>query len=228
MPRQDIVTTDNTLPIFLFDHADESMQHAPSRLFKATMLIISSIGISLAITLWLVGPEKIFTNVIDISAINSFFKRDTDQANPASADAQVGPSTAADTLIRDTPTREESPAAVDVADQSQADISEARSREADSIEAQSGALLKQFQIWAAEKDPQAAAVEAVQPMQDVKPQVSQSDRSPTRTVHKHRKTRPAQNARAQVQPAHRAKVHRADPVLHPTAVSLEALVFSHF
>jgi len=56
MPRQDIVTTDNTLPIFLFDHADESMQHVPSRLFKATMLIISSIGISLAITLWLVGP----------------------------------------------------------------------------------------------------------------------------------------------------------------------------
>jgi hypothetical protein len=203
MPRQDMVTTDNTLPIFLFDHADESMQHVPSRLFKATMLIISAIGIGLAITLWLVGPEKMFANVIDISAFNSFFKRDTDQtpvSQSTSADAQVRPSTAADTLTRDRPTREESPATVNVADQSQTEISEAQSSDV-----QSGALLKQFQTWAAERDAQATPVEAVQPIQDTKAKVHQSDRAPARLTQKHRGARPVENARAQVRPAHRAK-----------------------
>jgi hypothetical protein len=88
--------------------------------------------------------------VVDIS----FPKRDADQAalapQTAAADPQVSQS-----IAGDTPTRDEIPAFVDVADRSQTEISEAQSSEA-----QSGALLKQFQTWAAERDPQATPVEA--------------------------------------------------------------------
>ena len=141
MARKDIITTDDTLPTFLVDHVDGPVQQVPSRLSKAAMSIIVAIGVGVAIALRLVGPEKIFAEV-NASLIDvPFLKRDADQAAPtpqtAASEPQVSQSTASET-----PTRDEIPAAVNVVDRSQTEISDA----------QSGALLKQFQTWAIEKD----------------------------------------------------------------------------
>jgi len=174
MARKDIITTDDTLPTFLVDHVDGPVQQVPSRLSKAAMSIIVAIGVGVAIALRLVGPEKIFAEV-NASLIDvPFLKRDADQAAPtpqtAASEPQVSQSTASET-----PTRDEIPAAVNVVDRSQTEISDA----------QSGALLKQFQTWAVEKDAQAAPAQAVQPMldsslRDVKQDESNNEVAPSR------------------------------------------------
>ena len=156
------------------------------------MSIIVAIGVGVAIALRLVGPEKIFAEV-NASLIDvPFLKRDADQAAPtpqtAASEPQVSQSTASET-----PTRDEIPAAVNVVDRSQTEISDA----------QSGALLKQFQTWAVEKDAQAAPAQAVQPMLEIahasqSDRDSQSDRGPVWAIQKHRRPRPAQNAPAEV------------------------------
>jgi len=192
MARKDIITTDDTLPTFLVDHVDGPVQQVPSRLSKAAMSIIVAIGVGVAIALRLVGPEKIFAEV-NASLIDvPFLKRDADQAAPTpqtgASEPQVSQSTASET-----PTRDEIPAAVNVVDRSQTEISDA----------QSGALLKQFQTWAVEKDAQAAPAQAVQPMLEIahasqSDRDSQSDRGPVWAIQKHRRPRPAQNAPAEV------------------------------
>jgi hypothetical protein len=192
MARKDIITTGDTLPIFLVDHVDGPVQQVPSRLSKAAMSIIVAIGIGVAIALWVVGPEKISAEV-NASLIDvPFLKRDADQAalapQTAASDPQVLKSTASET-----PTRDEIPAAVDVVDRSQTEISDA----------QSGALLKQFQTWADEKDAQAARAQAVQPVLEIaqasrNDRASQSDRGPVWAIQKHQRPRPVQNAPAQV------------------------------
>jgi hypothetical protein len=51
MARKYIITTDDTLPIFLVDHVDGHVQQVSSRPFKAAMSIMVAIGIGVAITL---------------------------------------------------------------------------------------------------------------------------------------------------------------------------------
>ena len=74
MARKDIITTDDTLPIFLVDHVDGLVQQVPSRLSKAAVSIIVAIGVGVAIALRLVGPEKIFAEVnaslIDVPSLS--------------------------------------------------------------------------------------------------------------------------------------------------------------
>jgi len=101
------------------------------------------------------------------------------------------------TTTTDAPARDEIAAAVEPADQSQAEIGQQLTEE----------LFKQFQAWAAEKEARAQA-EPAQPVQAAPVQVAQDARIQAQPTKRHRRARSAQNARAEIRPQrnYRARV----------------------
>ena len=208
MPTKDGFAPDHPLPVFLSEYAEEfeqpGMEKAwdgaaiSSRILKMSVLAVAAMAIAI---LWLGNPIALFANVtaslVDISA----FQSGTGQSTPAiQSTAQALPPTATDT-----PTREEVAAPVN-------------QMNAQNNEPPAEDLLKQFQTWAAEEDTRAPVVpvEPVQPVQPVQvvqddqAQVEEDARAPARHMQKHRRIRPAQNARAEIRPVPnpRAKLRR--------------------
>jgi hypothetical protein len=225
MPTKDGFTPDNPLPLFLSERADELEQQRirkvldraviSSRILKTSILVVTATAIGIAI-LSVGNPVTLFADVtaslVDISAL----KPGTDQSTPAvqsTADAQALPPTAKDappvnpesappsdkTAARDAPARDEIAAASEPAGQSQTENSEPPSE----------ALFKQFQAWVAEEDARAQGG-PVQRVQDAPAQVVQDAQAPDRSVQRHRRVRPEQNARAEIRHVQkpRAKVRR--------------------
>jgi hypothetical protein len=226
MPTKDDFTPDYHLPVFLFQHADEPEQPGigiawdsaviSSRILKTSILVVTAAAIAIV---WMENPVGLFANVtaslVDISA----FQLGTNQWTPtiqSTAGAEALSPTARDTppvnsganpesalpsddktAARDALTRDEIAAAFKPADQSQTEIRQPSA----------GALLKQFQAWAADEDVQALVV---QPLQDAQEQVVQNAPAQVRPMQEHRHVRRVQNARAEMRPERhpRAKVRR--------------------
>ena len=185
VPIQDNFTSEEPLPLFLRDRADEHQQRVASRLPKASIMVIAAAISGSAIALSLGNPVKLFADVTAPPTEMSALRPGSDQLTPAiqsTAHTQALPPTA-----REAATHDEIAATFEPADQSQSRIREALSE----------ALLKQFQTWAANEDARVQA-EPVQPVQNAQAQVSQDDRAPVRPVRKQRRVRPVQNARAEI------------------------------
>ena len=216
MPTKDGFTPDHPLPLFLCENADELEQAGieqawdraviSSRILKTSILVVAATAIGIAI-LSAGNPVVLFANVMASLVDTSALQPGTGQSTPtiqSTADAYLPP------IARDAPTRDEIAAASEPADQTQSKISEPPA----------GALLKQFQAWAAEEDAQALVVQpaqdaqaqdgSAQPVQDAPAQVVQDAPAQVRPMQKHRHARRVQNARAEIRPGRhpRAKVRR--------------------
>lgn len=199
---KDNFTPEDPLPLFLSDRvlsegADEGELQAASGLSKARILVVAATVSGIAVTLSVANPVKFFADVTASQIDTSALHPGTDQSTPAiqsTADTQALPA-----IASDAPNHDEIAATFDPGDQSQSRI-----REALSV-----ALLKQFQTWAAKEDAR-AQVEPVQPVQNAQAQVLQDDRALVRPIQKHRRVRPVQNARAEIQPLQnsRARIRR--------------------
>jgi hypothetical protein len=102
------------------------------------------------------------------------------------------------------PTRDEIAAAVEPADQRQAEAAQSQAETGQPI---NEALFKQFQAWAAEEETRAQA-EPAQPVQAAPVRVVQDAPAQVRPMKKQRRVRSLQNARAEIrsQRNHRARV----------------------
>jgi len=196
MATKDDFPADDRYPVFLSAQAEETGQPdigkvlgratISSRILKTSILAATATAIGIAILL--VGnPLALVANVTALWVETSAPQPGPDPSTPAIqslAGTQDLPTT-----TTDAPARDEIAAAVEPADQSQAEISQPPNE----------ALFKQFQAWAAEEDARAQVV-PVQPVQNAPVQV--------RPTKKHRRIRALQNARAEIRPQrnHRAKV----------------------
>jgi hypothetical protein len=223
MATKDGFAPDDAFPVFLSEHAEHAEEPEQpairkawdgavisSRILKTGILVVTAAAIDFAI-LSMGNPVALFANatasLVDISALQP----GTGQSTPTiQSTAGALPQTA-----RDAPTRDEITAALEPADQSQAEIrqpsaetllkqfqawaAEQETRDditgalqpADQSQTEIGqpsaeALLKQFQAWAAEQDAR-AQIGPVQPVQDARAQVVQNARL---------QVRPLQNAQA--------------------------------
>ena len=206
MPTEDDFTSDHSLPLFLSGHADEPEERGSLLLLNASIFVLVASLVGMAIILSLGNPAKVKASLTDISALQPGTVQSTPtipsaptvqsaadaQAIQSTADAQALPPTA-----RGAPTRDEIAAASEPAGQSQTDVSEDPS----------GALLKQFQAWAAKEDAP-AQVEPVQPVQDTPAQVVQNAPAPAQPTQKHKGVRHVQNARAEPVQNPRPQVRR--------------------
>jgi hypothetical protein len=173
VPTEDQFTPDHPLPLFLSGHAYEHEERGSLLLLNASILVLVASLVGMAIILSFGNPAKVFADIkaslTDISALQP----DTVQSTPtiqSAAYAQALPPTASGA-----PTRDGTLAASDSADQSQAEISAAPP----------GALLKQFQDWAAKEDARGAQIETVRPAQDARAQVLQSAQARVLPIQKH-------------------------------------------
>jgi hypothetical protein len=228
---QDRFSPHDPLPRFLSGRADEhefygrADQHEPREsilILNVGLLVMTTALIIIAFTLSGGSPVKVFTDVkaAVIDALPA--QPDTVQATRSirtPANIQALPP-----AVTGAPTRDESPAAVDSADQKQAEA---------------GALLGQFQAWAATQDgpdqddgpAQAGSaqdgsiyVARAQPIDDTRAEAqpvrptevapAQEDaQAPVRSVQRHRTIRRVQNARAEMRSARHApaRVRRDRP-----------------
>jgi hypothetical protein len=193
MPTEDDFTSDHSLPLFLSGHADEHEERGSLLLLNASIFVLVASLVGMAIILSLGNPAKVFADMkaslTDISALQPGTAQSTPTIPSAptiqsAADAQALPPTA-----RGAPTRDEIAAVSEPAGQSRTEVSEDPS----------GALLKQFQAWAAKEDAPAKVV-PVQPLQDAPAQVVQNAPAPAQPTQKHQGVRHVQNARAEIRP----------------------------
>jgi hypothetical protein len=209
-------------PIFLSERTEETAQPdigktdiekawaiaaISSRILKASILaaIMTAIGIAV---LSVDNPASLVANLTDWASDRPALQPDADPPAPAI------PSTAGTQDTQDLPAaappREEIAAAVEPAGQSQlagqgppAEQNQpVQQNQADTGQPVTEALFKQFQAWA---DAEEARAHAAQP---APVPVAQDAPAPIRSTKKHRRVRPAQNARAEIRPPqhHRAKL----------------------
>jgi hypothetical protein len=208
MPTKDGFAPDHPLPVFLSEYAEEFEQPGmgkawdgaaiSSRILKMSVLAVAAMAIAI---LWLGNPVALFANVTASLVGTTALQPGIGQSTPAiQSTAQALPPTATDA-----PTRAEITAPVEPANQMKAENSEPPTED----------VLKQFQAWAAEEDTRAPVVpvQSVQPaqvVQDDQAQVEEDARAPVRRIQRHRRIRPAQNARAEIRPVQnpRAKLRR--------------------
>jgi hypothetical protein len=201
VPAEDSFTPEHPLPLFLSGRAVEHQPRRSSRLLKASALVIAATMSGIAITLSLGNPGKIVGDVTASLAAMSGLTPGTDQSpstTQSSADAPALPPRASG----------DETAATGPTDQSQTETNKPLS----------GALLKQFQAWAAKEEIRAepaqpeqkeqAQTEPVPPVQSARAQALEDDQAPVRTIRKHRRGRLLQNARAEIRPHPRARVAR--------------------
>jgi hypothetical protein len=232
MSTKDGFNPDHRLPLFLCENAGELEQAdieqaldravISSRILKTGILVVTATAIGIAI-LSAGSPVVLFANVMASLVDTSASQPGTGQSTPtiqSTADADLPP------IAKEAPTRDEIAIASEPADQTQSKISEPPA----------GALLKQFQAWAAEEDARALVVQpaqdaqaqdgSAQPVQDAPApavqeapapavqeapaQVVQDAPAQIRPMQKHRHVRRVQNARAEIRPARhpRAMVRR--------------------
>jgi hypothetical protein len=161
VPTEDRFTPDHPLPLFLSGHADEHEERGSLLLLNASILVPVASLVGMAILLSFGNPAKVFADIeaslTDISALQP----ETVQSTPtiqSTADAKALPPTE-----WGAPARDEIATTFDTANQSHAEIRAAPP----------GALLKQFQDWAAKEDAR-AQIETVRPAQDAPAQVLQN------------------------------------------------------
>ena len=210
MANKDSFPPDDRYPVFLSEQAEETGQpdigkvlgraSISSRILKTSIWAVTATAIGIAI-LSVGDPVALVANVTATWADKPALQPGNDQSAPAIqsiAGTQDFPSTTSDASARsDAPARDEIAAAVEPADQSQAEIGQPLTE----------ALFKQFQAWAAEQDTR-AQVEPVQPAQAAPVQVAQDAPAQARPTKKHRRARSVHNARAEIrtQRNHRARV----------------------
>ena len=175
MPTEDDFGPEDPLPLFLSGHADENEQQGSLLLLNAGILVMTAALVGIAITLSWGNPVKLFA---DVTASRTDFSArwpGTDQSRPRiqlPPDAQgSAPS------VRGAPVRNEMAAAPEPAAQTQA--------ENNGLPV--GALLSQFQAWAAKEDARTQVepveqVEPVRPVQDARAQILENAPS-TCTAH---------------------------------------------
>jgi hypothetical protein len=213
MATKDGFPPDDLFPLFLSEHAENTEQPMigkardrrviSSRILKTGILVVTAAVIGIAI-LSVENPVALLSNVVASRVDRSALQPGTDQPTPtvqSIAGTQDLPPTA-----RDASTRDETAAALEPADQGQTEI----------VQPPTGALLQQFQAWAAAKEEIPAERGPVQPAQDTPVQAAQDARAQVvqnapaqvRPMKKHRQVRPMHSARAEIRPQRnpRAKV----------------------
>ena len=201
------MATNDLNPLFFSDHAEEPEQlgigkawdtaATSSRILKTGILFVTVAAIVFAV-LSEGNPGVLFANTTAF-LVGTSAPPDGAQSMPtiqSTADSQALPPTASET-----PTGEEIAAAFKTASQGETEIREPTAE----------ALLKQFQAWAAEEDPQ-AQVRPEQPVQEAHAQVQddqsevvQNARAQIRPEQKHRHVKPVHNARAGIRPVQNAR-----------------------
>ena len=234
MATKDGFPPDDQFPVFLSEHAEKTRQPdigkawdiaiISSRILKTSIVAVTVTAIGIAI-LSIGNPVALVANVTDWWVDKSALQPGAD---PSTSTIQSIASTHQSTAstqdlpptTTDAPTRDEIAAAVEPADQSQAEQSQAEVNQP-----LTEALFKQFQAWAAEEETR-AQVEPAQPVQAAPVQVAQDAPAQVRSVKKHRRVRSVQNARAEIRPQrnHRARVReeqdarvQVPPVADPRA-----------
>ena len=220
-------------PIFLSGHTEETGQPdigkawhiatISSRILKTSIVAATVTAIGIAV-LSIGNPVALVANVTDWWVEKSALQP---EADPSTSTIQsIAGTQDLPTTTTDAPARDEIAAAVEPADQSQAEQSKAEVGQP-LTEAQpvTEALFKQFQAWAAEEETRAQAGPA-QPVQAAPVQVVQDAPAQVRPMKKHRRVRSVQNARAEIrlQRHHRARVReeqdarvQVPPVADPRA-----------
>ena len=215
-------------PLFLSGHAEETEQPdigkawniatISSRILKTSIVAVTVTAIGIAI-LSIGNPVALVANVTDWWVDKPALQPDADPSTStiqSIASTQDLPPT-----TTDAPTRDEIAAAVEPADQSQAEPQS----QAEVNQPITEALFKQFQAWAAEQETR-AQVEPAQPVQAAPVKVAQDAPAQVRPVKKHRRVQSVRNARAEIrsQRNHRARVReeqdarvQVPPVADPRA-----------
>jgi hypothetical protein len=205
-----------------------------SRILKTGILIVTATVIGVGV-ISVGNPVILLSNVraslFDTSAsqLGTGQSKPTNQSNAGTQDllatagneppidpdtnSELAPRSDGKTTTTDVPTRSETAAALQPAEQSQA---EAGQLSADD-------LFKQFQAWAAEQDGR-TQVRSVQPAQDAPVQVVQDTGRQVRPTQGHRQVRHAQNARAEVRPVQipRKKIRREQNAQVPSVQDARA------
>ena len=214
MATKDGFPPDDRYPVFLSEQAEETVQPdignalgraaLSSRILKASILGVTATA-AIGIAIVSVGdPVALVANVtatwVDKPTLqpDNALQPDNDPPAPAIqsiAGTQDLPSTTSDAPASNAPARDEIAAAVEPADQSQAEIGRPLTE----------ALFKQFQAWADEQDTR-AQVEPKQPVQVAPVRVVQDAPAQVRPVKKHRRVRSVQNARAEIRPPRHHRV----------------------
>jgi hypothetical protein len=210
MATNDGFPPDDRVPFFLSEHAEQTEQPdigkvwdraaISSRILKASILGVTATAIGIAILL-MGDPVALVENVTATWVEKPALQPDADPTAPAiqsiasTAGTQDLPSTTSAAPASDAPARDEIAAAVEPADQSQAEIGQPLTE----------ALFKQFQAWADEQDTR-AQVEPKQPVQAAPVRVAQDAPAQVRPVKKHRRVRSVQNARAEIRPQRNHRV----------------------
>ena len=191
MPTTDGFTPAHPLPLFLSADAERYEAPRPSLGLKASISLATATVIGLALVLLWGDPTRVFVELAASLIETPIFQRGPDQST-AAADAQALPVTASAA-----PIREEIAAGAETAGQNQAEVGEA----------EGGALLKQFQAWAAEQDaraevaPARPASEPVQSVQAAQAQALPAAPTIARPDQRHRRVRPVRDARAEIRRA---------------------------
>jgi hypothetical protein len=197
---------DDRFPLVLYEQAEEpgwDEEVIWSRILKTSIALVTA---AVAAILLVGNPAAPFANVTASLLDLSPFQPGTDRSTP-SIQSTAGAQALAPTAT-DVPTRDEIAAALKAGNRSQPEIRQPPAE----------ALLNQFQAWATEEDARAQVVQpvqdappqigSVQPVQDAQAQVAQDDPEAVRPVQRHRHLRHVRNARAEIRPSPRARVHR--------------------
>lgn len=230
MATKDGFPPNDNSPLFLSERAEETGEPdiekawdravISSQILKATIFVGAATAIAIAI-LWVGNPAALVANVtaswVDASAVQPATEPPAATVQSTAA-AQNLPAT-----TTDAPTRDETAAAVEPADQSQAQS------QAGSGQPLTEDLFKQFQAWAAEEDTRAQAV-PVQPAQGSSPaqpvqgppvRVAQDAPPQVQPAKKHRRVRSIHNARAEVRPQRHARARYREEQRPPAPIAPE-------
>ena len=202
MATNDGFPPDDRVPFFLSEHAEQTGQPdigktwnraaISSRILKTSILGVTATAIGIAILL-MGDPVALVENVTATWVEKPALQPDADPSAPAIQ--SIAGTQDLPTTTSDAPTRDEIAAAVEPADQSQAEIARPFNE----------ALFKQFQAWADEQDSR-AQVEPKQPVQAAPVRVVQDAPAQVGPVKKHRRVRSVQNARAEIRPQRNHRV----------------------
>jgi hypothetical protein len=202
-----VFTPAQPLPLFLSGREGTHQERGLLLLLNATILAITAILVGIAMALSLGNPIRVFEDAKASLTDSSTPQLQPVQPSPtiqATADARALPPAAGGA-------REETDAASATAGRSQRDIGESPS----------DALFREFQAWATKQDVP-TQIERVRPAQDARAQDLQQAAVPP--VQEHRKSRPVQNARAEIRrPRHPlARVRQNAPAVVRPAPDVQA------
>ena len=167
MSTEDRFIPDHPLALFLSSHADEDEERSSLLLLNASILVLVVSLVGMAVLLSFGNPAKVFADIEASLTDISTLQPGTVQPTPtqSTADAKALPPTE-----RGAPARDE----IDAAHQNRAEIRAAPP----------GALLKQFQDWAAKEDAR-PQIETVRPAQDTRARALRNAQARVLPIQKH-------------------------------------------